>query len=94
MGKLVGFVDLGSTQNSIDRLEYSLSNEGDKSFSPDEATHMCVFMIISLFSDCKIPIAFFPTTTVKCFALFNIFWKCVEELGMQDFRVLTTTCDG
>ena len=49
-GKVVDFVDLGSTQNSIDSLEYSLSNEGDKSFSPDEATHMCVFMIISPFS--------------------------------------------
>ena len=94
MGKLVGFVDLDSTQNSIDRLEYSLSNEGDTSFSPDEATHMCVFMIISLFSDWKMPIAFFSTTTVKSFALFNIFWKCVEELEMRDFRVLTTTCDG
>ena len=41
MGKLVGFVDLGSTQNSIDCLEYSLSNEGDTSFSPDEVTHVC-----------------------------------------------------
>ena len=40
------------------------------------------------------PIAFFPTTTVKPFALFNIFWKCVEELEVRDFNVLTTTCDG
>jgi hypothetical protein len=93
-GKLVGFVDLGSTQNSIDRLEYSLSNDGGSSFSPGEATHMCAFMIISLFSDWKMPVAFYPTTTVKSFALFNIFWKCVEELEMRDFRVLTTTCDG
>ena len=50
---------------------------------------MCVFMMISLFLRLR-----FPTTTVKSFALFTIFWKCVEELEMQDFRVLTTTCDG
>ena len=40
------------------------------------------------------PIAFVPTTTVKSFALFNIFWKCVKELEMRELRVLTTTCDG
>ena len=93
-GRLVGFVDLGSTQNCIDRLEYSLSSEDGSSFLPDEATHMLVFIVVSLFSDWKMPIAFFPTTTVKSFALFNIFWKCVEELEVRDFNVLTTTCDG
>ena len=79
MGKLVGFVDLGSTQNSVDRLKYSLSNEGDTSFSPDEATHMCVFMIISLFSDWKMRIAFFPTTTVKSFAFLIFFGNVLRN---------------
>ena len=60
----------------LDRLEYSLSNEGDTSFSPDEATHMCVFMIISLFSDWKMRIAFFPTTTVKSFAFLYFLEMC------------------
>ena len=62
--------------------------------TPDEATHMFVFMAVSLFSDWKMPVAFFPTTTIKAYALFNLFWKCVEELEQRDFKVLTSTCDG
>ena len=38
--------------------------------------------------------AFLPTTTIKSFALFNVFWKCVEELEQTEFKVLTSTCDG
>ena len=37
--------------------------------------------------------AFFPTTTIKSFALLNVI-KCVEELQQSDFMVLTSTCDG
>lgn len=92
-GKLVGFVDLGSTQNSIDFLEKSLSSD-NSSNSPDEATHMIVFMVIGLFSDWKMPVAFFPTTTIKSFALFNLFWKCVQELEERGIKVLSSTCDG
>ena len=89
-GKLIGFVNLGSVQNSIDDLEQCLSS----SIIPEQATHMFVFMAISLFSDWKMPIAFFPTTTIKSFALFNLFWKCVENLEERGFKVLTSTCDG
>ncbi|CAB3992699.1 male-specific lethal 3 homolog isoform X1, partial [Paramuricea clavata] len=93
-GRLVGFVNLGSTQNAIDSLEDSLSVGGCSTSSPVEATHMILFMAVSLCSDWKMPIAFFPTTTIKSFSLFNLFWKCVEELEERDFKVLTTTCDG
>ena len=55
---------------------------------------MFVFMAVSLFSNWKMPVAFFPTTTIKSYALFNIFWKCIEELEQRDFKVLTSTCDG
>jgi len=93
-GKLIGFIDLRSTQNSIDDLEKSLSSKESSSITPDEATHMFVFMVVSLFSSWKMPVAFFPTTTIKSFALFNVFWKCVEELEQRHFKVLTNTCDG
>ena len=92
-GKLIGFVDLGSTQNNIDELERSLSSQGSSTI-PEEATHMFVFMAVSLFSNWKMPVAFFPTTTIKSYALLNIFWKCIEELEQRDFKVLTSTCDG
>ena len=75
-GKLIGFVDLGSTQNSIDELEKSLSSDVSSTV-PEEATHMFVFMAVSLFSNWKMPVAFFPATTIKCYALFNIFFGSV-----------------
>ena len=93
-GKLIGFVNLGSVQNNIDDLEQSLSSQEMSSITPEEATHMFVFMVVSLFSGWKMPVAFFPTTTIKSFALFNLFWKCVEDLEQRDFKVLTSTCDG
>ena len=40
------------------------------------------------------PVSFFPTTTIKSYALFNIFWKCIDVLEQRDFKVLTSTCDG
>ena len=92
-GKLIGFVDLGATQNQIDELEGSLSSEGSSTIS-EEATHMFVFMAVSLFSNWRMPVAFFPTDTIKLYALFNIFWKCIAELEQRDFKVLTSTRDG
>lgn len=93
-GKLIGFIDLGETQNSIDQFERLLSSQVSSTSAPEEATHMFVFMAVSLFSNWKMPVAFFPTTTIKSYALFNIFWQCIEELEQRDFKVLTSTCDG
>ena len=59
-GKLIGFVNLGSVQNNIDDLEQSLSSQEMSSITPEEATHMFVFMVVSLFSGWKMPVAFFP----------------------------------
>ena len=50
-GKLIGFVNLGSVQNSMDDLEQCLSAKQNSPTTPDEATHMFVFMAVSLFSD-------------------------------------------
>ena len=93
-GKLIGFVDLGSVQNAIDELEVLLSSKTSSTLVPEEATHMFVFMVVGLFTEFKMPVCYFPTTTIKSFALFNVFWKCVEELESRDFNVLTSTCDG
>ena len=50
-GKLIGFVNLGSVQNSMDDLEQCLSAKQTSQTTPEEATHMFVFMAVSLFSD-------------------------------------------
>ena len=93
-GKLIGFVDLGSTQNCIDELEQLISSKDEALIVPEEATHMFVFMASSIFSNWKMPVVYFPTTTIKAFALYNVFWKCVEELELRGFKVLTSICDG
>lgn len=59
-GKLIGFVNLGSVQNSMDDLEQCLSAKQNSPTTPDEAwTHMFVVIVASLFSDWKMPVAFF-----------------------------------
>ena len=62
-GKLIGFVDLGATQNQIDEFEGSLSSEGSLTI-PEVAIHMFVSMAVSLFSNCKMPVAFLPANTI------------------------------
>ena len=49
-GKLIGFVDLGSTQNRIDEPVKTLSSEVSSTVS-EEATHMFVFTAVSPFSN-------------------------------------------
>ena len=93
-GRLVGVVDMGSVQNAIDDLEALLSNGYTKERPPDKATHMFVFMAVSLFSEWKMPLAYFPTTTIKSSALFNVVWECIEMLEEREFKVLVLTCDG
>ena len=52
-GKLIGFDNLATVQNSIDDLGQCLSSTNNTSITPEQATHMFIFMAVSLFSDCK-----------------------------------------
>ena len=60
-----GFVNLGSVQNSMDDLEKCLSATQNSSTTPDEATHIFVFMAVNLFSDWKMPVAFLLQQQLK-----------------------------
>jgi len=42
-GKLIGFVNLGSVQNSMDDLEQRLSAKQNSPTTPDETTHVCFY---------------------------------------------------
>ena len=48
-GKLIGFVNLGSVQNSMDDLEQCLSAKQNSPTAPDEATHVCFHGCESIF---------------------------------------------
>ena len=58
-GKLIGFVDPGTTQNKIDELEGSLTSEGSCTI-PEEATHMFVFMAVKSFLKLENACGIFP----------------------------------
>ena len=75
---LIGFINLGSVQNCIDDLEQCLSSTDISSIKPEEATHMFVFMVVSLFSDWKMPVAFFPPLRLShlpCLMCSGSVWK-------------------
>lgn len=46
-GKLIGFVDLGLVQNSIDDLEQCLSAEQNSLITPEEATCLFSWLLVS-----------------------------------------------
>lgn len=41
---------------------------------------MFVFMVVSFFLNWKMFVVFFLIIIIKLYVLFNIFWKCIEEL--------------
>ena len=62
IGKLIGFVNLGSVQNSIDDPEQCLSSSGNSSIIPELASnpHVCFYSCQFIFSIGKCPLLFFP----------------------------------
>ena len=90
-GKLVGFVDLGSTQNSIDFLENSLSSD-NSSNSPDEATFLWL-LVFSLIGKCLLLSSPPPQLSLLHYLIFfgSVFKSWKRERGI---KVLSTTCDG
>ena len=85
--RLVGFVDLGSTQKSIDRLESSLSSQDSYSNARRMKLPICLFLWLSVSS--LIGKWLLPSTPPQPSSLLHyliiFFWKCVEELEVHGF---------
>ena len=91
-GNLVGFVDLGETNNRLRAYEQALN----KNEAPEHsiAKQMLVFMIRGLFYNFTYPIASFPTTNTLADEIFSLTWEAIEHLETAGFKVAAVTCDG
>ena len=90
-GRLLGFVDLGDTNNHLARFEESLS-EADECAPPPLAKSMLAFMVKGLFTALKFPYAQFPCTSLVGEQMFAMFWKAVFRLEKIGFKVSRNVC--
>ena len=86
-GKLVGFVNLGDTNDHLGRFEQLLSEDDD---ATPLAKSMLVFMVKGIFTALKFPYAAFPCSCLVGEQLFSLFWECVFRLERMGFKVQCT----
>ena len=90
-GCLVGFIDLGNTNNRL--LEFESALCGDKS-QPQLALSMLVLMVRGLFYKLNYPYVQFACSSISGDLMFDPVWEAVSRLERLGFRVLGLTCDG
>ena len=91
-GELVGFVNLGETNNHL--LQFEQEMEGSTSEHEPLANSMVVIMVRGLFRHLQFPYAQFPCASVTGDLLFDPFWEAVSRLEHCGLKVLALTCDG
>ena len=82
-GNLVGFANLGETNNHLVQLESALT---DGNTAPSQAKTMVVFMVRGLFTKLQFPYAQFPCCALKGDYLYDPFWEAVgrvENCGLK-----------
>lgn len=84
-GKMIGFVDLGETNNHL--LAYEKALEEDTTTAEGLATSVFVIMVKGLFTPLRYPYAHFPSSTLTGNLLFEPFWEAVFRLERMDFKV-------
>lgn len=90
-GCLVGFTDLGNTNNRLLEMEGALY--GDES-QPKLAISMLVLMVRGLFYKLNYPYAQFACSSISGDLMFDPVWEAVSRLERLGFHVLGLTCDG
>ena len=90
-GTLVGFANLGDTNNHLLQFEAALS--GDSAPRP-LANSMLVLMVRGLFSKLNFPYAQFACSKLSGDLLMDPVWEAISRLERQGIRVLSLTCDG
>ena len=87
-GQLVGFVDLGETNNHLVDLELSLSTDREL------AKSMVVLMVCGLFAAINFPNAQFACCSLSGELLMDPVWEAISRLERQGICVMALTCDG
>ena len=90
-GSLIGFVNLGATNNQLLEYEAAISQSND---NPPLASSMLVFMVRGLFGKLNYPYVQFSCDSLCGEQLFNPVWEAVARLERLGFHVLALTCDG
>ena len=90
-GSLIGFVDLGNTNNQILEFEKALSAE---STDRELASTMLVFMVRGLLCKFNYPYVQFACNDVTGSQMLGPMWEAVSRLERMGFCVLGLTCDG
>ena len=95
LGKIVGFVNLGSVNSDLKAMEESLSDDTAHKYTPELATSMLVVMVRSIIKPSfSFPVARYPTTSLSGEKLYPLAWEVIEALEMNDLPVYFITCDG
>jgi len=90
-GSLIGFVDLGNTNNQIMEFEKALSAEKT---DRELASTMLVFMVRGLLCKFNHPYVQFACNDVSGSQMFDPMWEAVSRLERLGFCVLGFSCDG
>jgi len=90
-GHLIGFVDLGNTNNKILDYEKMLSPEESE---PELASTVLVFMVRGLPSNLNYPYVQFACNDLNGGQMFDPMWEAVSRLERLGFSVMGLTCDG
>ena len=90
-GCLIGFTNLGETNNSLLKFESALS--GDEQYQ-QLATSMIVLMVRGLFFKLTYPYSQFACSSLKGDLLFDPIWEAIARLEGLGFCVLALSCDG
>ena len=86
-GKLVGFIDLGETNNHLLDLETTSTER-------KLATSMLVLMVRGIFGPINFPYAQFACESLTGELMIDPVWEAVSRLERQGIRVMALTCDG
>lgn len=90
-GKLIGFVDLGSVNNEIERFGRLCVSETKER---KVATSVLAFMARGIYTNFQFTFAYFPTCSLSCEDIFPLAWDSVSVLESIGFQVRCFVCDG
>lgn len=92
-GALVGFANLGDTNEHLSRFQQIMEGSDSDERQPLAKT-MFVLMVRGLFSSMQFPYVQFACRSVSGDQLFDPFWEAVYRLERLGLRVLAATADG
>ncbi|XP_033107351.1 uncharacterized protein LOC117109202 [Anneissia japonica] len=89
-GKIVGFTDVGSLANEVNRFERRCRGEQE----PTLASHVLVIMLRGIFCDLHSPVGYYATATATSDQLFTMIWEAIEFVEIAGFQVRALVSDG